>query len=457
MADITYNGVLLSNHIRKFTFTRTEEELVYSGIHAIPIDSDDIEAIMDSLRVDDATFHIDSTNYDEIFSLNSNTDTPFTECRTIVEKLGERGDSENLMLIRFALRMRLQNFRTNKFRRYSFEWTENDQNLFTLRVTGNVTGDGSTSAYTQFLAGIGAIENIGKALLGDNDDGNLSNTLFDEPVTDIRIDRHNGDLNFIRTFQQLPDPANRLLGGVENRDVTIIFPSWLITRTKNLRRGINTPHLTVYSVQWTARMAQAKGQAATIQEYETQIQALVISRIKSIFSESDTFILESDEITYSPTGKTATGIWVVSSNDPTVSFKENLISDVLFADSDPVADGKDFTEAPFSLGARLDMTQIVTHIQRGTPAGPPPAPLVSFNGVLLETFLRRIVVDEGNEIVGGEVGEGANVTGSITEFALNWRAEYRAFSRVAEDDFKRTVAGGNFANVQGRIIRPGGG
>lgn len=457
MAIITYNGVALSNHIRKFNFTRTEEELVYSGIHAIPIGTDDLPAIMASLREDDKDFIIDTENYDETFSLNSAANTPFTECRTIVEKLGERGDGEELMLIRFGIRLRFQSFQTNKFRRYEFDWSENEQNLFTLRVSGKVTGDGTTTAYDQFLAGIDAVENIGKALLGDNDDGNLSNTLFEKPVTDIKIDRHNGDLEFTRTFQQLPDPANRLLGGVENRDATIIFPNWLITRTKNLRRGINVPHLTTFAVQWTARVAQAKGQSATIVEYETEVQALIIKRIKDIFAEADTFILESDEITYSPTGKTATGIWLVSSNDSTVLFKENIISDVQFADSDPVADGKDFTEAPFSIGARLDMTQIVTHIQRGTPPPPPPAPIVSFNGIPLDTFLRRLVDDEGNEVVGGVVGEGSHVTGSTGEFTLNWRAEYRAFSRTQEPDFKRTVAGGDFANAQGRIIRPGGG
>ena len=456
MASITYNGVALSNHIRKFTFTRTEEELVYSGVHAIPINTDDIESIMDSLRVDDATLVISSINYSETFSLNSNANTAFTECRTIVEKLGERGDAENLMLIRFALRMRLQSYRSNSFRRYQFEWTENEQGLYVLRVTGNVTGDGTTTALTQFDNGIEAVENVGKALLGDLDDGNLANTLFEDPRTDIVIDRHNGDLTFTRTFDQLPDPANIWNGSLEARDATIIFPTWGVQRIDTLRRGINRPHLTLYAVRWTARLKQSKGKAETISQYDTEMQALVVKRIKDIFSESDTMILETNEIDYSPTGKTATGLWQVSSNDTTVRFSDRIVSDILFADSDKVADGEDFTEAPFSLGGRLDLTQIVNHVQRGTPPGPPPAPLVSYEGTTLETFLRRIVVDEGNELVGKEVGRAPHTTGSTTEFELNWRAEYRAFARGADPKYKRDVAGGEKMNVQGKVIRPGG-
>ena len=290
--------------------------------------------------------------------------------------------------------------------------------------------------------------------MGDLDDGNLSNTLFEAPNTNIEIDRHNGDLTFTRVFQDLMDPANIATAGVESRDATIIFPTWSVERVDTLRRGKNLPALTIFNVRWTARLKKPKGQAAFIAQYDTVIQALVIKRIKEIFSESDTLILEDNRVDYARTQQTAAGNWIVSSNDTFVRFSEILSSDIGVADSDQVADGADFTEAPFSLGMRLDMTQTVLHVQRGTPPPAPPAPIVIFGGVALQTFLRRFVPEETNEIVGKAVGQAPHLTGQITEHTLNWRAEYRAFAKPADPDFKKTAAGGDFTNTQGKIIKP---
>lgn len=422
-------------------------------MHAIPIGTDDIEAIMALLRQDDKDFIIDSPNYSETFKLNSGTDTPYTSARTVVNKISETG-AEKLILIEFSVTINLQSYRANKFRRIEYSYQQNDQDLYTLVVSGIVTGDGATTAFDMFTAGIEAVENLGKALIGDNDDGNLSNTLLDSPVTDIVLDRENGELSFTRTFAQLPDPANTLVGGVETRDDTIVFPLWDITRADPLRKGINLPHLTTFNVAWTARFKQSKGQGASIQQYETQVQALLIKRLKDIFSESDTLILEVNEIRYSGTGKAANGNWVVTSKDTTVSYSENIQTNIVFADSDPVADGKDMTEAPHSTGARLTLIQIVNHIRRGTPPGTPPAPLVTFNGVAMRMFLKTIDTDEGNELVGKVVGEGANVTGQTTEYSLDWRSTYKAFSLPTDPDFKKSVTGGDEVNIQGKVIEP---
>ena len=108
------------------------------------------------------------------------------------------------------------------------------------------------------------------------------------------------------------------------------------------------------------------------------------------------------------------------------------------------------------MGARLDITQIVNHVRRGSPPPAPPAPSVIFNGQPLQSFLRRIVPEEGNEIVGAKVGGDDHQTGSAVEFTLNWRAEYRAYALVEDDDFKKTVAGGKRMNIRGKVIIPGG-
>ena len=172
MAAITYNGTALPTQLRKLTYTRTERDLTYSGIHAVAPSA--LAALMAALRVDDATLVISGTGYSETFTLNG-SDTACTELRTIVEKVGEPSDGESMVLVRFQVRAKFQSFRADKFRSYSFSWLETDQDTFTLTVTGEVTAtDSSNTALENFDAGIDAVENIGKALLGDLDDGNLS-------------------------------------------------------------------------------------------------------------------------------------------------------------------------------------------------------------------------------------------------------------------------------------------
>lgn len=448
---VTYNGQALPTQVRKLQYSRTEKEMQFSGVFAA--DPSNVAALLEALRVDDATLVIGGGSYAETFEMNSGSNTQCTAIRTNVEKLNEVKGGESLALIQFTVNAKLQTKWSSGFRVVNYSWNENDQGIYQLTVDGEVTGSGATTAKARFDSGIATVENVGKALLGDADNGNLSNTLFDEPQTFIQIDRHNGDLRFTRTFQELAHPANEYTGS-DARDSTIVFPTFRITRVKTLRRGIDVPHLTKYRVTWSARLNKSKDPAAFIAQHDGTIRALIINRIKSIFTEADTMVLESDEIDYARSGQTASAVWEVSSNDTTVSFSEVLEASVIVANSDKVLDEQDFTEAPYSAGARLELTQRIKHVTRGTPPPTPNAPIVAFNGKQLETYLKEFTPSEGNETVGEATGANGELTGTALEYTLDWRAVYKAYATPQVDQFRKTVSGGKQMNVRGKVQSP---
>lgn len=456
MATITYNDVELPQQLRKLFISRTSKTLEFSSVHAVA--PEDFKQFCEDFTVDDAPLTIESGAYTERFLLNDDDGgaaTPVTGVEAFVERLSERSDGEKMWLVRFTLRAKLQ-ATGNGVIDYNISWTQNDQGIYVLTITGEMSGMGSASALTTFETEISTIQEFAKELLGDLSDGDLDNTFFDEPSTFIELDKNTGQLRFSRSFNELADPANQYTGA-EVRDSTIVFPVWGVTRVKTLRRGIDVPHLTQYLVRWQARLNKDKAQGSFISQYDGAIRALIVKRIKEIFSESDTLVLESDDIEYGRTGQTASGSWAVTSNQEMVQYRETLRANVVVAESDKVLDNKDFTEAPYSPGARLEVTQTVVHIQRGTPPSVPPAPLVSFNGEALQMFLKEFTPEESSEIVGAETGGSGQLTGVATEYTLNWSAVYRAYAGPAADDFKKTIAGGRNMNVQGKIIHPNAG
>ena len=102
----------------------------------------------------------------------------------------------------------------------------------------------------------------------------------------------------------------------------------------------------------------------------------------------------------------------------------------------------------------LVLTPTVHYVQQFTPPPAPPAPGYIFGGVALQTFRRKMTTEESNEIVGKAVGDVNNTTGEVVEHTLNWRAEYRAYVKPGDPDYKKTAAGGDFTNIQGKIIIP---
>lgn len=459
MAIITYNDVELPEQIRKLYISRTQETLEFSSVHVMP--RADFKDFCEDICQDDKSFVIEAGDYTEEFLLNDDDGgnaTPITGIKAVLEKLAEPFDGEENMLVRFLVRANFQAPNGTGIQKYNISWVQNDQGVYVLTIEGDLTGIGDEDALATFDAQIETLENFAKALLGDDDDGNLSNTLFDEPTTFIQLNQNSGALHFTRSFNELADPANQYTGGQEARDNTVIFPQWSVRRTKTVRKGLDVPHLTVYQVNWTARLNKDKSDSGFLAQHDAAIRSLVIRRIKTMFGDGTALVLEDDTIDYSPTGKTASASWVVSSNSAMVSYKEVLRAIVTVADSDKVLDNNDFTEAPFSPGARLDLQQSVTHVQRGDPPPIPPAPLVSFAGRVLPTFLRNFSPEESHEIVGEETGDG-NTGGTIkaTDYTLVWNAEYRAMaSGTFSGGDRNEVAQGEKMNVQGKVIKPVG-
>lgn len=457
MSTITYNGIVLPEQIRKLYISRTQETLEFSSVHMVP--RADFKQLCEDICQDNKSFEIEAGSYTEVFLLNDDDNgnaTPVTGIKAVLEKLAEPADGESNILVRFLVRANFQAPGGTGIQKYNISWTQNDQGIYVLTIEGDMTGIADADALATFDAQIETLENFAKALLGDNDDGNLSNTLFDEPSTFIQLNQNSGALHFTRSFNELADPANQYTSA-EARDNTIIFPQWSVRRTKTLRKGLNVPHLTVFTVSWTARLNKDKSDASFIAQHDAAIRSLVIRRIKTMFADGGALVLEDDNIDYSPTGKTASAIWTVSSNSSMVSYKEVLRAVVTVADSDKVLDNEDFTEAPFSPGARLDLTQTVVHVQRGDPPPVPPAPLVSFAGKTLPMFLRSFSPEESHEFVGEETGSDIGSTIQATDYTLNWEANYRAMASSTFTGGDRSqVAQGEKMNVQGKIIKPVG-
>jgi hypothetical protein len=454
MINVSYNGQALPTQVRKLAYTRTERELVFSSLHAV--DPSSYKAIAENLRPDNKVLTVGGGAYSETFRLNSGTDTPYTELVTAVEKMGERGDGSKMIIMRFSVRARLQTTIATGFRNYNFEWLEDEQGIYTLTITGEVTSKGTDTALSNFSAGIGAIEDLAKTALGWT--GELDKTMFEAPQTFIKVDKNNGDITFSRTLRELVHPANVYDTSEaqpedrDKRDSTIVFPIWSIAKVPTLRRGKDEPHITLYRIRWTARLQKSK--SGFIEQYESKIKALIINRLKAIFSESETLVLESDEIDYARSGQTATGTWEVSSGEDLVSYSEILEAKIIVADSDKVLDGEDFTESAFSPGARLELVQRIVHVQRNTLPPVPSAPVVIFGGESLDMYLKEFDPVESMQIVGEEQGEGEEVTSFVNEYTLNWRAVYKAYAKPRTDSFRKVVSGGQKMNIQGKVIKP---
>lgn len=442
---ITYNEIELPQQLRKLNISRTANELEFASIHAVlPAD---FKNLCDELCQDNKSFTIVAGDYEETFLLGDDADgaTPVTGIKSVFEKVGEKVDGAGLMLCRFLVRAKFQAASGNGVVDYNVSWTQNDQGVYVLTITGELTGVGTASALETFDAQISDLSDFAQGLFPD--------AFFDEPSTFGQIDKDTGNMKFSRSWNELADPSNTYDGNTELRDATIIFPVWSVAKTRTTRRGLDETHLTEYAVKWQARLQKDKVETTVISQYEGEVRALIIKRIKSIFSESDTLILEDDTIEYGRSEQTANGTWRVTSNGNLVSYGEVLAALVVVADSDKVLDGKNFTEAPFSPGVRLELTQVVKHVTRGSPPPVPAAPIVAFNGQQLSTFLREFTPEESHEIVGAETGAHGELTGQATEYTLNWRAVYRAYAIGAPKEDHDTGSAKKM-NQNGAVVPP---
>lgn len=413
-ATVTYNGLALPQQLGKIAYTQSDRQATFSTEFAISPGS--AQSSMQTWREWDQEFSISGT-WSETYKLNDTGSgaIAFTAARTSCEKVGSNLDSEGRQRVRFSIVMDLQTTGASFFREYFVGEDINEQGARKVSISGEVTGDSTTSATAKFNAGIAAIEATWLSLFGGT---------YETPRTILSdVDRHNGILRFNRTHVELIDPNNI----PSSRDSTIIFPIWSITRLRDLTKGTggDDTYETIYRCKWAATLEKDK--SGFISQYDGAIREHVLSRLISIFGEDLPLILLTDEIDYNRTQQTASGNWSISTTDgDTVAYKETISVRGKLLDWEKIHDGEAFTGALFTAGAELDVVQDVTHVTRRTLPPTPGKPIISgFGGgvpLALLTFQADYEDDFRSEVVGGSTGQ---TEADTLETTLTWSGHYK--------------------------------
>lgn len=433
--SITYNSQSLANQISRISFQRDKAQAVLS-VEFAPA-AGDVETVVAALKKWDKTLVISSGGWSQTYKLNDTSGAiGYVTCRTSVEKAGSVLDSSGRKRLRFTAIIELQSVDDDGFRDWSAICETDVQGRKTVTITGIVTGQGSTSAQDNFDTNIASIEGAFLTLYGGT---------YEQPVTlQEDVDRHNGRFRFTRVHAELLETVNQYSdpgGGLaENRDSDIRFVNWDIRRTRVLDRGRNHPHVSFYTVSWSAVLA--KGKTGFTAQYDGALRALVIKRLKAQFGVSSKLVLRQDDVTYSSTRQSAGATWTARVvGGSTISYVETLRTPFKLADYDKVMSGNDFEVEPYSPGLIGEVIQKVEHITQDAAPPIPPAPVIA--GLLADAKLVMLEMDPEWSSTNVGKAEGANneVTAEAVDHTLKYTARFVIRKRPSVTDVESVPQG----------------
>lgn len=366
MAAVTasYNGVALPV-LGKVSITGDERVITYS----FDTWGSNITASFAALREWDKGFSLVSEGNSAAYALSSNA----VSLRPSISKLGSPMDAANVKRYRFSVQVNLRNTieGIDGVREWNVSESTDEQGRVSLTIRAEVTAQDANTAVTNLDAAAPAIEALAYAALG------VSSLTFEEPRTEIlNLDRYNEIATLSRARTMLLFPNNELndAGTSEQRDDTLIFPIWSITRVRGAEVGRPDMDVRFYDVSWQCRLAYDKPidpnpptTDGFITEQEENIRGIIIKRLKTIFGEGlsgaqtgqEPLVIETDSITFDQTGMTASSVWRVRVNSGLLEYVETIGIDYQYANHDKITDGNAFTMARKTVGTVAFVSQQV--------------------------------------------------------------------------------------------------